>query len=384
MGERVALSPRAFRRYMKTLLRSKLLWVLVILVVALIVVRAMLPIWVRDYVNRKLSEIEGYRGRITEVDIHLWRGAYSIRGVKIEKTTGNVPVPFFAAPTVDLSVEWKALFQGALVGEIHFEQPQMNLVNGASKKTDQAALDEPWTDKVRQLFPLRINRFTVRGGEVHYRDFNKKPAVDIEVDQIQIVAKNLTNSAKLSETLNAEIEVAGRPLRSGQLKANIDLNPYAAKPTFAAELEVESLPLVKLNDFAKAYGGITFEEGTLKVALAMKSEQGRFKGFIEPVFDKMAIFDPSEDTESPIDFIWQGIVGGLTRIIRNHPKDRFGTKVPISGSFDDPAPAVMDTVFNVFRNAFVQAFKGELGNSDIDLEEIQKSSETKPEKGDKK
>ena len=151
MKERVALSPRAFRRYMKTLLRSKLLWVLIVLVVALIVVRAMLPIWVRDYVNRKLSEIEGYRGRIAEVDIHLWRGAYSIRGVKIEKTTGNVPVPFFAAPTVDLSVEWKALFQGALVGEIHFEQPQVNLVNGASKATDQAALDEPWTESARHF-----------------------------------------------------------------------------------------------------------------------------------------------------------------------------------------------------------------------------------------
>ena len=369
---------------MKRLLRSKLLWVLVVVVVALVVVRAMLPIWVRDYVNRKLSEIEGYRGRITEVDIHLWRGAYSIRGIKIEKTSGNVPVPFFAAPTVDLSVEWKALFHGALVGEVHFEQPQINLVNGASKATDQAALDEPWPQKVRDLFPLKINRFTVAGGEVHYRDFNKKPAVDVEIDQIRMVATNLTNSRKLSETLNAEIEIAGRPLRTGQLKANIDMDPYAAKPTFAAELEMEALPLVKLNDFAKAYGGITFEEGTLKVALAMKSEQGRFRGFVEPVFDKMVIFDPKEDTESPIDFIWQGIVGGLTRIIRNHPKDRFGTKVPISGSFDDPAPAVMDTVFNVFRNAFVKAFKGELSNSDIDLEEVQKSSETKPEKGDEK
>ena len=66
----------------------------------------------------------------------------------------------------------------------------------------------------------------------------------------------------------------------------------------------------------------------------------------------------------------QGIVGGLTRIIRNHPKDRFGTKVPISGSFDDPAPAVLETVFNVFRNAFVKAFEGRLSNDDIDLEEL--------------
>lgn len=207
---------------MKSLLRSKLLWIAVVLLVALIVVRAMLPIWVRDYVNRKLSEIEDYRGRVVEVDIHLWRGAYSIHGVKIEKTTGSAPVPFFSAPTVDMSVEWKALFQGALVGEIHFEQPQLNLINGARKATDQAPLDEPWGDKIRDLFPLKINRFTVRGGEIHYRDFNKKPAVDVEIDQLRMVATNLTNSSKLSETLNAEIEIAGRPLRSGRLRANID------------------------------------------------------------------------------------------------------------------------------------------------------------------
>ncbi len=58
--------------------------------------------------------------------------------------------------------------------------------------------------------------------------------------------------------------------------------------------------------------------------------------------------------------------------------------MPVSGSFDDPAPAVMDTVFNVFKNAFVKAFGGTLKNDDIDLQEIQESSETKPKDGDTK
>ena len=105
---------------MNRIFRSKLLWLLVVVVVALLVVRAMLPIWVRDYVNRKLSELEGYSGHVADVDMHLWRGAYSIHAVEIKKTTGNVPVPFFSAPVVDLSVEWKALFHGAFVGEINF------------------------------------------------------------------------------------------------------------------------------------------------------------------------------------------------------------------------------------------------------------------------
>ncbi len=362
---------------MKVPWRSKLLWLLVVLALALLVVRAMLPIWVRDYVNRKLSEVEDYRGRVADVDIHLWRGAYSIHGVEIVKTSGDVPVPFFAAPTVDLSVEWKALFHGALVGEIHFEAPKINFVNGRSAATTQVGVDQPWSDKIRELFPLKINRFTVHAGEVHYRDFGRTPKVDVAIDQIRMVATNLTNSRKLSETLNAEIEIAGRPLRSGQLRANIDLDPYAAKPTFALELEADDIPLTKLNDFAKAYAAITFEKGTLRLATAMDSKKGNFTGYVEPVFNNMAIFDPSQDNENPIDFIWQGIVGGLTRLIRNHPKDRFGTKVPISGNFDDPAPAVLQTVFNVFRNAFVKAFEGKLSNDDIDLEKVQQAPETK-------
>jgi len=364
---------------MNRLYRSKLLWLVVVLLIAVLIVRAMLPIWGRDYVNKLLSEMEEYSGRVADVDIHLWRGAYSVHGVEIKKKGGGVSVPFLSAPAIDMSVEWRALLGGALVGEIHFERPKINLVNGKSKATTQIGVEQSWTDKVNELFPLKINRATVSGGEVHYRDFNRKPQVDVEMDRIRMVATNLTNSRKLSETLNAEIEIAGRPLRSGEFKANIDMDPYAAKPTFALELEADAIPLVKLNDFAKAYAAITFEEGTLRVATSMNSKQGQFTGYFEPVFDKMVIFDPSEDNENPIDFIWQGIVGGLTRIVRNHPKDRFGTKVPISGSFDDPAPAVLDTVFNVFRNAFVKAFEGKLSNDDIDLDNIKKSSETKKE-----
>ncbi len=32
----------------------------------------------------------------------------------------------------------------------------MNFVNAPSKSQTQIGLDKPWTDKIRQLFPLRI------------------------------------------------------------------------------------------------------------------------------------------------------------------------------------------------------------------------------------
>ncbi|PYI93776.1 MAG: hypothetical protein DMF03_00545, partial [Verrucomicrobia bacterium] len=124
--------------------------------------------------------------------------------------------------------------------------------------------------------------------------------------------------------------------------------------------EARDIPLVRLNDFARAYAAITFEGGTLRIASELTSKNGSFTGYVEPVFDRMSIFNPAHDSDNPIDFVWHGIVGGLTRIIRNQPKDRFGTRAPISGSFDDPKAAVMTTILNVFRNAFIQAFTGSL------------------------
>src|SRR5688572_70920 len=85
----------------------------VLLVGLLIGVRAVLPIAIERYVNRTLDGMEGYDGRIEDVDLGLWRGAYRIEGIRLVKTDGRVPVPFFSAREVDLSLQWSALLDGA-------------------------------------------------------------------------------------------------------------------------------------------------------------------------------------------------------------------------------------------------------------------------------
>jgi Domain of Unknown Function (DUF748) len=358
---------------MKSLYKRWWFWLGIVVIAILVVVHIWLAIWVRDYVNRKLSEIKGYRAHVAAVTLHLWRGAYQIHNIDIKKTSGEVPVPFFSAPLVDFSVQWHALiFERALVGNIEIHAPKMNLVNGPTKESQQAPVDEPWAQKVKQLFPLKINRFAVHNGEIHYRDFSRQPKVDLTVDRVQMVAVNLTNSKRLSKSLIADIRAEGRPLREGDARAQISLDPYAAKPTFAFNFELEQMPLVKLNDFAKAYGKFTFESGTLKLAMEASAKNGGYQGYVEPVFDHMGIFNPEHDAENPVSFVWQAILGGITEIVRNYSKDRFGTKIPFSGTFDNPRADVLTTVFNTFRNAFVQAFEGKLPKEKVPKVEPEK------------
>src|SRR5689334_175305 len=81
-------------------------WILLVLMLLLGTARALLPWFARDYVNRTLDRNVLYEGRIGDVGIHLWRGAYSIENVKISKRTGNVPTPFFTARRLDFAMQW--------------------------------------------------------------------------------------------------------------------------------------------------------------------------------------------------------------------------------------------------------------------------------------
>src|ERR1043166_1537697 len=127
--------------------------------------------------------------------------------------------------------------------------------------------------------------------------------------------------------------------------------------------------LVKLNDFAKAYGHFTFEQGTFKMAMEATAGDGAYRGYVEPVFDNMSIFNPAT-ADNPLTALWEAILEGVTRIVRNHPKDRFGTKIPFAGTFDKPQPDIFATVFNAFRNAFVKAFEGQIEEKDLKLPDV--------------
>ena len=72
-------------------------------------------------------------GMSSDIDIHLWRGAYSIDDIEIVKIGASRPVPFFRSDRVDLSVEWRSLFRGSIVSEASFLGPELNLVQGKTR-----------------------------------------------------------------------------------------------------------------------------------------------------------------------------------------------------------------------------------------------------------
>ncbi len=363
---------REMLRFLRRLGRTQI-QILLVLAALLIAARVALPWFVLKYVNKTINEMPGYGGHVNDVDIHLWRGAYTIVGVDIVKTDGDVPVPFFSAPAIDLSVEWRALFQGSLVAKIKFARPVINFVAGPTEETSQVGVDKPWLNVIKELFPLAINRCEIVDGAVHYRDFHSKPKIDLEVDRIRMLMTNLTNSSKLSKSLIANIEVTARVFGSGRFGAKVRLDPRPDKATFDLAATIDPVPLETINDFTKAYAYFDFEKGTFAFATELAAKDGHIEGYIKPIFDGIVIADLKDVVKNPIKLVWEGFVGGLTRLLRNQPRNRFATKIPINGEFDAPRIAFLPTLGNLLKNEFIRAYQGNLDGT-IDFDDARRAA----------
>jgi uncharacterized protein DUF748 len=337
-----------------------------VLAVSLVALRLALPHLVKNYVNRTLSEIPGYRGRVGDIDIALWRGAYTIHRLDLVKTDGKVPVPFFSTTKADLSVQWRELFHGALVGEIELAKPKLNFVQAPTPEQSQTEIDSRWQDQVKKLFPVKINRFHGRKGEIHFRNFHTDPKVDVTMDDVEIEATNLANSRRVAKTLRSHMEMRGRPFHGARLVTIADIDPFAEQPTFNLDLKLTEVNLVELNDFLQAYGRFDVKQGTSEFYSEMAASDGAFRGYVKLLITDLDVVELKEDVKNPLVLAWKGVVSGVYHLFRNQRTGKFATRVPFTGRFEDPQAAIWPTIGNVFWNAFIKALPPKLENS-IDL-----------------
>ena len=339
------------------------------ILVFLIVARLMLPYFVTRYVNKVLADIDGYEGSVSDVDIHLIRGAYSIHDLKLFKVNGHKKVPFIDIAATDLSVEWAALFKGSVVGEVIFEKPQLNFIGGDGDETKQPGNDTQtgenvdWTKPIKELMPLQINRLEINHGSVFFYDFTTKPKVDIHLDSLQLLATNLNNADKQKARLPSNVIASATSVGGGKLDLNMDINVLKEIPDLDLNLKFEQVNMPALNDFFVAYSKADIEKGTFNLYSELVVKDAKISGYVKPVAQNIKVVDWEKDKKNPLNLVWQGIVGVVVEFFENQKEDQFATKVPLQGDLKNIKSGVWPTIWNVIRNAFVSAFEKNTDNT---------------------
>jgi len=360
--------------------KRKIVIALLAVVLLLVAARIALPYLVEDYANKKLVALESYDGHVGDIDIHLWRGAYSIDGLEIVKTGASRPVPFFRSNRIDLSVEWRSLFRGSIVSEASFLGPELNLVQGKNAKESQLGKEENWNARLEELFPFRFNTIAVHDGTVRFLAPGINTRDAITARHVNGSISNLTNVLDTGKETFADFRVNADVLNGAPAKVVGSANAFAAQPTFDVNLEVKKVQLPEVNPWLREYIKADAEAGKFELYMELAAADGKFKGYAKPILQDVDIYRSGEPEQSALKRIWEGFLDFAANVLENKDADQVAARIPFTGTIKDPQTSLFATIASVMRNAFVSAFARSLEGS-ITLRDVKKNlNELDPDK----
>lgn len=325
-------------------------------ILLLIVFRLLLPTLVLRYANRTLANMDNYRGHVSDIDIGLYRGAYQLEELfihKVDSATGE-QTEFFTVQRVDLSIEWRSLFRGALVGKLSFDLPTLIFTKDKAKLDAVAKDTTDFRQLLKDFMPLRVNRFEVQRGRIRYIDNTASPLVDISLEEAHIVAENLKNTSRGGGRLPSTI-LATATAYGGALALNMRMDALAEQATFDLTAEIEGANLPELNDFFKAYGKFDVSKGTFGLYSEFAAADGRYKGYVKPIIKDLEVVGMEDRKDSFFQRAKEAVVGLVGRILENPKEEQVATRVPIEGSFGETGVLVWEAVWQILKNAFIEA-----------------------------
>jgi len=311
------------------------------------------PYYLRDYLEKRADALPDYKLSIHWLQINPIACSIDLENIVLQKKSNLVPVPFFVARDVHIAMQWTQIVHGDFRSNVTLLSPVVNFVQGPTPETTQTVLEPAWVIEVKQLVPLRINQFKIHDGDIHFYDFHADPEINLQLNDLELTADNLTNTTASKDLMPTTVTITGHPLKTGDLEAHLSVNVDLKQPTFAEKVRLEKVPAPALNSFIAKYGSVYAKSGTLDFYSEMVSKEGGYKGYMKPFFRDL-VFEPMPKDRSGIATLWAGLVNGVKSLVEND-RDVIATQIPVSGRYDDPNINFWAAAFGILKNAYLQA-----------------------------
>ncbi len=342
---------------------DKVLITVGVVLTVLIIARAALPIWTERFINRQLAAIEGYDGRVEDVDFALWRGGFGIDDIRIVRTTADRQTPFFDCERIDVTLEWKSLINGTLAAEGKAVRPVLNLVQARTKEESQMGTETKWPTGLADYYPFEINTFRVLDATITFRAPGIQSEDALTANHVNAVVSNLRNVADSGKEAFARFETRGEVLGKAPMAISGSLDPLAKSPTFDVNMALEQVQLTDINPWLRQFLKADAQSGTFQLYLELAAADGAFKGYAKPLMQNVDMYGSQENNDTLLRKVWEGLVEFAANIVENEEEEQVGARIPFSGTIDDPQTSIWQTIASVLRNAFVSAFARSLEGS---------------------
>jgi Domain of Unknown Function (DUF748) len=256
------------------------------------------------------------------------------------------------------TVELKsAMLEGVHVEYVHMartaavEKQHVGQAKTAAKKVDNA----PGT-------LVRIGELHLTKSTVGFVNKAKTPPYRLFVTNLDGVLMNLSNH----ETEGPAVaKVNGKFMGTGTAAADATFEAEKSGPAFDVDVRIEDVSVPTLNDLLRAYGRFDAADGRFSFYSELSAKNGVITGYVKPLFKDMKIYSGEQEEGKPVlRKMYEGVVGGVAKLLENRRREQVATKADVSGRVDNPNVSAVDVVIRLVQNAF---FKAILPGFDVEI-----------------
>jgi Domain of Unknown Function (DUF748) len=254
----------------------------------------------------------------------------------------------------------------------------------------QATIDRLQVDYVHTAQTAVVEKRRVQKVKQVAQEVSNTPGLLIRADQVSIVQSTLgfINRAAQPEYRlfldNAEVhlrnfsnqltegtavaKVTGRFMGSGRTVVGANFRPETKGPDFSLAASIENTQMRALNQLLRAYGKFDVVQGFFSVYTEMRVKNRAVRGYVKPLLRELDVYDTQQDKEKNLfQKLYEAVVGGVSDLLENTPRDEVATKVDMAGPLENPQASTWEALVNLIQNAFFKAilpgFERELGRA---------------------
>jgi hypothetical protein len=253
-------------------------------------------------------------------------------------------------------VEYSPKHREAHVTDLDVDNLRLDYIHTAATASAEKDRAEAVSNAAKDDQPemlVKVDRLQFRDGNFGLVNRDADHPYRVYVSGTELTVTNLSSGFREGA---AKAKLKGKFMGSGAARASATFREPSSGPNFDFDIAIEGASLPAMNDLLRSYGKLDVVKGTFSVYSEVKIKDQRIVGYVKPLIKDVDVYDSKQDKKKPVlKKIYEKIVGGLSHVLENRPRDEVATVVDISGPIEDPNTSIWETVVRLVSNAFVKA-----------------------------
>lgn len=202
-------------------------------------------------------------------------------------------------------------------------------------------------------FIFKIGHGKILNSEVGFQNRSAEPDYRIFLADLNVDVDNFSN--RLEEGTGV-VKITGKFMGSGPTVITGTFRPEKPHPDLDLAVKIVKTDVAALNDVLRAHGNVDTHRGKFALFSEITIKNNRIDGYVKPLFQDVDVYDPEKDQDKAWSTqIYNAVIGGVTTLLENDPRDEVATQSDVSGPVDNPKANTWEIIGKLVQNAFFNA-----------------------------